>query len=134
MKYISGQFALNLPCSLNTCGDWHSSALNWDKLSFKESGDSLFGEYGIEECSSVPEHNGVFKIANTIRALLDLLEEGNFAVAQGAKDDFICNDEYTTEFFNKVKLLKGNSNWGDINRFMEREYEMEWVQFRKDNI
>jgi len=24
MKYITGIHALNLPCSLDTCGDWHS--------------------------------------------------------------------------------------------------------------
>ena len=29
MKYISGINALNLPCSLDTCGDWHTSALQW---------------------------------------------------------------------------------------------------------
>lgn len=129
MKYISEIFALNLPCSLETCGDWHTSGINWDNLRFKESDDSVFKDYGIEECDCVPEHPGVYKIANTLRALLDLLSEGNFGVAQGAKEDFICNDKYTSEFFNKVILLRNNKNWSDIDRFMGREYKMDWVRF-----
>ena len=32
MEYITGQYALNLSCSLNTTGDWHTSALNWKNV------------------------------------------------------------------------------------------------------
>lgn len=130
MKYITGQFALNLPCSLETCGDWHTSALDWGKLRFSESDNSIFGDYGIEKCSYVPEHPGEYNIANTLRALLDLFAEGNFAVAQGARDDFICNDKYTLEFFSKVALLRSRDNWKEIDKFMEKEYMMEWVRYR----
>ena len=48
MKYITGVHALNLPCSLLTCGDWHSPSLQWERLRFSESNDSVFGDYGIE--------------------------------------------------------------------------------------
>ena len=130
MKYISGAFALNLPCSLDTCGDWHASALDWSKLELRESDNSIFGEYGIERCNCVPEHTGEFNVANTLRALLDLLADGNFAVAQGARDDFICNDKYTDEFFNKTLELRGLGNWNEIDRFMEKEYMMEWLRFK----
>lgn len=131
MKYITGQFALNLPCSLETCGDWHTSAMNWDNLRFSESDDSIFGDYGIETCDCVPEHEGVFYVADTLRALLDLLIEGRFSVAQGAKDDFICNDSYTKEFFEKVYQLKSLSQWNKIDKFMEKEYELEWLDYRR---
>ena len=50
MKYITGQFALNLPCSLGTCGDWNTSAMNLANLRFSESDGSIFGDYGIETC------------------------------------------------------------------------------------
>lgn len=30
MEYISGIHALNLICNLDTCGDWHQSAIQWD--------------------------------------------------------------------------------------------------------
>lgn len=49
MKYLTGIHALNLPCQLSTCGDWHTSALQWSSLSLKESDDSVFRDYGIEE-------------------------------------------------------------------------------------
>lgn len=32
MKYISGVPALNIPCELNTTGDWHSACNDWDNL------------------------------------------------------------------------------------------------------
>ncbi len=43
----------------------------------------LFDNYGIELEKHIPEHDGVYAVANMIRALLDLLEEGNFSVVQG---------------------------------------------------
>ncbi len=74
MKYISGIYALNLRCSLETCGDWHTSSFSWEKLHFWESEGSFFGEYGIEPVIFVPEHEGEpLYQANHIRALLDML-------------------------------------------------------------
>ena len=134
MKYISEIFALNIPCSLETCGDWHTSALNWDNLRFRETDGSTFGEYGIETCDCVPEHEGTYYIADTLRALLDLLEIGNFAVAQGAKNDYICNDKYTNEFFEKVIMLRQHPNCVNIDSFMEKEYELEWLCFKGVDI
>lgn len=131
MKYISGIHALNLPCSLDTCGDWHTSALQWGSLKFLESDDSIFKDYGIESCSCVPENKGIFNIANTLRALLDLLVEGNFGIAEGAKEDFICNDRYTLEFFNKVIQLRDTYNWDKIDKFMEKEYKLQWLNFKE---
>lgn len=131
MQYITCIHALNLPCSLETCGDWHTSAIQWDNPQVRESNDSIFKDYGIEECSCVPKHKGTHHIANTLRALLDLLVEGSFGIAQGAKEDFICNDKYTKEFFSKVYMLKSMSNWQDINKFMQKEYMFEWDGYLK---
>lgn len=79
MKYLSGIHALNLPCSLLTDGDWHTSALAWKNYSYKESSKCVFGDYGIETQRSIPflKINNI-NIANHIRAVLDLLEEGDF--------------------------------------------------------
>ena len=76
-------------------------------------------------------NTGVFYVADTLRALLDLLIEGRFSVAQGAKDDFICNDSYNKEFFEKVYQLKSLSHWNKIDKFMEKEYELEWLDYRR---
>lgn len=130
MMYITGQQALNLPCSLETCGDWHTSALQWKKLNMRESNESLFGDYGIEVCDKVPENRGIFYTANTLRALLDLLLEGNFALAQGANNDFICNDKYNKEFMSKVMMLRDQAHWDKIDYFMGREFLFEWNKFK----
>lgn len=136
MLYITGIHALNLPCSLETCGDWHTSALHWENISNKmvESNNSIFGDYGLEDCNCVPENPGNYKVANTIRALLDLLVQGNYGVAQGMKDDFICNDKYTPEVFSLVSKLVNQPNWKEIDAFMGKEYKMQWLHYKEDNL
>lgn len=132
MWYLSGIHALNLPCELETCGDWHKSGLQWQKLSLLDSNDSLFGEYGIEREKAVPQHTELYHVANHIRALLDLLAQGNYSAAQGMKNDFICNDKYTEDIFHKVFLLKETDNWNEIDNFMGREYLMQWIKFKQE--
>lgn len=131
MQYITGIHALNLPCSLLTCGDWHCSALQWEKPQFASSEDSFFGEYGIEYCSVVPENEGTYAVANHIRALLDLLELGNYSVAQGMNQDFIGNDDYTDEVFAKVALMRELPHWREIDKFMGQEYYGKWLDHKK---
>ena len=131
MLYLSGVHALNLPCKLETCGDWHTSALQWRDLRLLDSDNSLFGDYGIETEKSVPEKMELYNVANHIRALLDLLVQGNFAAAQGMRDDFICTEKYTEQIFNKVALMSALTHWPDIDQFMGKEYFMQWVNFRE---
>ena len=129
MIYVSGIHALNIPCSLETCGDWHSSALRWKDVDIRDSSKSIFGDYGIESGHRIPHHEGTYNVANTIRALLDLLDDGNVAQAQGMNEDFICNSAYDEEVFEKVFLLRDRCNWDKINAFMGKEYKMKWVRF-----
>jgi hypothetical protein len=133
MRYITGIHALNLPCSLATCGDWHASALRWKNITFRDSEQSIFGLYGIEYGVKIPEHDKTYAAANHIRALLDLLELGRYASAQGMREDFICNDGYTEEVFKQVALMKSLANWCDIDHFMGREYLLEWLTYREKN-
>jgi hypothetical protein len=117
-----------------TCGDWHKSALKWDRSTIekrlRDSSKSLFGDYGIEPNKVIPENDGLFNVANHIRALLDLLADGNFSIAQGMRDDFICNEDYTDEVFNKAIMLVNASNWIEIDSFLEREYRNRWVEWK----
>ena len=133
MKYITGIHALNLNCSLETCGDWHQSGIQWERPTIRESSDSIFGDYGIEENEHIPENPGRHFTANHIRAILDLLSEGNFGYAQGMKEDFICNEKYTPEIFKKVFLLSKFPHWDKIKKFMGREYGVQWLNFLKAN-
>ena len=66
----------------------------------------LFKDWEIEPDHKIPDHpNKTYYVANHIRALLDLLELGNFTVAQGMKDDFICTDEYDEILFKKLSQM-----------------------------
>ena len=129
MKYITGVQALNLPCSLNTSGDWHRTAIKWEQLTSRESCESVFGEYGIETCSCVPFHPGAHHVANHLRACLDLIEAGNFSLAQGMRDDFLCDNTLDQDLFEHVLLLKDSERWEDIVRFMGMEYDTSWLKF-----
>ena len=119
MNYITGIHALNLPCSLETTGDWHTSALKWDDMIIKDSEKSIFKDYGIEIKKNIPEHNGFYNVANHIRAILDLLELEKFDYISNFKEDYICNDNYTEEIFKQVLKLLPNNN---IYDFMHKTY------------
>lgn len=123
--YITGIHALNLLCSLDTDGDWHCSALQWGKPTTGNTGKSVFGDYGIEFDKEIPEHSGKYAVANHIRALLDVLDRGQFGYAQGMRDDFIDEPKYTNEIFNKVLLLRDNDSWDAVSEFMGFEYYCE---------
>jgi len=126
MKYLTGIHALNLPCSLDTPGDWHGAALNWENLDIRESDASVFNDYGIELNRRVPGRESSPPVANHIRACLDLIESGSFGVAEGMNQNFIGNDRYTEEIFEKVCLLRERENWLEIYKFMHKEYGRAW--------
>jgi hypothetical protein len=134
MQYITGIHALNLPCSLETCGDWHRSALRWKDITFMDTENSFFKDYGIETQKHIPEHDETFAVANHIRALLDLLETRKFSVAQGMNNDFICNDGYTPEVFDKVAKMKELPHWPEIDRFMGKEYYSKWLDYKRQVV
>lgn len=131
MQYLTGQHALNIKCSLDTCGDWHTSALQWDNLKLFDSDKMFFKDYGIEQHEKIPNHEGGMFVANHIRAVLDLLELGNFAIAQGMNKDYICNPSYDMEIFNLVYEMNVLGNWEQIDKFMESEYLMKWVKYKQ---
>ena len=133
MKYISGIFALNINCDLDTCGDWHQSALKWDSFTLLESENSIWGDYGIEKNKTIPGHSVKYNVANHIRALLDLIQQYNFGLAGGMREDFICNDKYNKEIFEKVYMLRNSNRWNDISRFMGKEYCLRWIDFLEEH-
>lgn len=69
MRYISGLKALNLPCSLDTCGDWHTSAINWSNIETKESNKSFFKDWGIELCDVELLYNDFRNLYNMLGLL-----------------------------------------------------------------
>jgi len=130
MEYISGIYALNVPCRLDTCGDWHYSALNWNNIAYLDTARSPFGEYGIEQGKLLRGREGSYAVANHIRALLDLIAAGDFAAARGMRDDFICNSAYDDEIFGMVIKLQDTARWSEIDMFMGKEYMMKWENYK----
>lgn len=59
MLYLTGVYALNIENSSNTCGNWHTSSLNWRNIELVESSNSIFQEWGIINVNK-----------NTIKSLL----------------------------------------------------------------
>ena len=131
MQYLTGVHALNLRCELDTCGDWHRSALAWKNLTIRDTENSIFGDYGLEFNKKIPNHEELFTVANHIRALLDLIAEHDFPNAQGMKEDFICDDQYTVEIFNKIMILCDLPGYKEIDEFMQKEYRLEWINFKR---
>ena len=132
MKYISGIHALNILCDLDTPGDWHQPALNWNAIHELDSSDMFFKDYGIETDKPIPEHSEKYCVANHIRALLDLLQQGMFSITQGMNNDFICNEAYDSEIFSKVYSMQSLGNWELIDNFMMKEYKMKWINYKRE--
>ena len=73
---------------------------------------SVYGDWGIEPNHSISSHEGVFPVANHLRACLDMLDTGNFYHPQGMRDDFIGWYAYTPLIFEKVMLLGDLPHYG----------------------
>lgn len=129
--YLSGLHALNIQCELETCGDWHQSALDWNKITLYDENSRFFGSYGIERDKTIPEHSGLFNVANTLRACLDLIEDGKYSILYGMKNDFLGTTKYYCELFSKVYEMRSLDNWHDIDSFMSEEFLMEWIRFKQ---
>lgn len=133
MLYLTGIHALNIEDSLETCGDWHTSALDWGSIKLQDSNKSIFKDWGIEEGKVIPEHKELYNVANTLRAVLDLMIVGMTDYLKGFRNDFFCTDIYNKEFFSKVIQLKSLDNWKDIDNLMKREFMFEWDNYVKEN-
>lgn len=131
MLYLSGIHALNIEDNLDTCGDWHTSSLDWSNITLVNSENSLLKDWGIENNKTIPEHSESYSVANTLRAILDMMVCGKTDFLKGFREDFICTDKYNNEFFNKVILLRSLNNWGNIDSLMTREFMSEWDKFKE---
>jgi hypothetical protein len=134
MKYISGVIALNLPCSLDTTGDWHRSSLPWDKVDIKDTENSSLGAWGIEKDVFVRELDGKYNVANTLRACVDFLDTDKYLSAEGMRRDYLGNDKYNQELFNAVYSLKPHKTaeqWSNISKVMEKDYMLKWLNYLK---
>lgn len=136
MKYVSGIHALNLPCAIDTAGDWHAPSQDWDAPWVLISDESIFGSWGIETNRTIPfasTPQRLVNIANHIRACLDLLEHNRLTLARGMREGFIDNENYTPMVFELVERLKDVPHWPAINKLMIKEYGLDWLHRETQN-
>ena len=131
MQYISGRYALNLPCSLDTSGDWHAASLDWEHLPLLHSEKNFYKDYGIEKHDTPHGLTGTYFVANHIRACLDMLLAFDFSNLSGMRKDFICTDQYDDEIFQKIYMLRDHPRWKEIDQFIEKEYMMKWLRWKE---
>ena len=131
MRYVTGIFALNLPAPEKTPGDWHFSALNWNQARTWDTDVSVFGDFGIYT-GDVPGL-GKVPVANHLRACLNMLSWGDYGTIEGMREYFIADDSYATLLFSQVLLLKHSPQWEQIDDFLNREYRMLWMTFKREN-
>lgn len=131
MDYLTGRYALNIPCKLNTTGDWHYCTLDWDNPLILNSDDSIFGNYGLEPCNQDYHRNSPPFKANHLRACLDLFALNKLGSLQRLRADILGNDEYTEELITKLYLLKGVAHWKAIDAFMLKEYPRAWTAYKE---
>ncbi len=134
MEYITDIHALNLECDLGTTGDWHASAIRWEHPRTLDTGETPWGDWGIEVDSDrwVPGNPGRHNIANHVRALCDMVYLGRLSNAQGMSEVFLDGDEYDEDIFEHIYMLRETPRWAAVNEFMGREYGRKWVSYRRE--
>lgn len=132
MKYVTGVNALNFNCVRNAYGNCDAALSKLEGAEVKETEGSIYGEYGVLAFDGVPGYAGTLYVANMLRALLDLLVDGDFTSAEGARDTYIRNDAQSREFMEHVAELNGLVPWGPIDAFMRKEFMMDWIRFKME--
>ncbi len=101
MKYISGIHALNLRCSLQTCGDWHQSGIQWKMPTVRESSNSLFGDYGIEKILTSLNMRELSILLIISGPVWIYWRKEISVMLKECVTSLFCNDSYTPEIFKK---------------------------------
>ena len=126
MKYITGLHALSIPCSLETCGDFHHLP-DWKHPTVMNTSTAFFKDWGLE-WHEIPGHRGKrIPVANHIRACLDMLEMRDYINLQGMNAVYFDAPYYNEYIFNHVLRMQTLPYWKEIDAFMESEYFMSWV-------
>ena len=134
MKYITGIIAFGVECNRNSVGRWNITKEEFldDKLmELKESDESPFKDYGIEENKLVPYHDiCTYNVADHVRAYVDMLHDEQF---DELKDlfyecivDLKCRHDIFMLVYGKLRHLKG---FRKVNEFMTDEFGSAWVAY-----
>ncbi len=107
------------------------SELDWNEPSFKNSEKSIFKDYGIERDILVAKlgFERTYNKANSLRTLLDILEDGIAPLSRfRSLTETICKEStLQAEFFDKVLLLSESPRWNEIAKEMVEVFSVKWI-------
>jgi transcriptional regulator with XRE-family HTH domain len=139
-KYLSMEQAFNTRPKTypKTSGDWHPFSYLYElkDADFVEIGQNPFGAWGIDNNVKIPKYNNAkryYKVANHLRAFLDLLYYQQFTKAKEALEDFIVTDAYNAVIFRKVALFKKSLDWSKIDSLMDNYFATQWRKYKRDH-
>lgn len=134
MMYLTGPLAFGIECERESCGRWNIPKTDWlneDLMVLKDSDESPFKSYGIEENKIVPYHEFcAYSVANHVRAYCDMLYECRFDELKDVFGEYIrsmnCRKDIFMLVYGKLKYL---AEFPEINKFMENEFGNAWVSY-----
>lgn len=134
MRYITGIIAFGVECQRNSIGKWNitkNDFLNEKLMELKESDESPFKDYGIEENKIVPYHDFcTYNVADHVRAYLDMLHEGMFSELKGLFYECIgdgkCRHDIFMTVYGKLRHL---AEFKEVNEFMLEEFGNAWISY-----
>lgn len=139
MKYLTGILAMQIPCDLPSQGIWRLSRkdfLNDELFVLKESDDSRYKDWGIEQNKIVPGREFMlYNVANHVRAYIDMLEDMQFDTLKGLFMEAIaepkCRHDIFMAAYGKLRHL---ADWQEYNSFMKKEFGNSWESYKSSVI
>lgn len=135
MNYVTGICAFGVPDDTKSCGIWNIRKHQYlgDDFLTRESESSVFGEWGIQENKMVPYHDlCTYRVANHVRAYVDMLEMCKFDEMHGLFANAIDNGECRLDIFMLVYgKMRNLPYYEGIHRFMCEEFGNAWTSYIK---
>ena len=125
MKYITGKQALEIQFMRDN-GGASANPPDFTQLTLENTEDSLLGSYGIETGFTVPQHDGTFAVADTVRALIDLIVSCRFSEAEGFRQQPYWHESLMPELFYRVWVFYGYPMWEAVATFLWQECGKAW--------
>lgn len=136
MQYLTGLLAFGIPCDLDTNGMWgfRSSDYSNDEhfaTFLRDSDNSPFKEVGIVNNVYIDQRPlCTYRVANHVRAYLDMLYEGKFDELKGLYQVAIGRPKYRQDIFMQVYgKLRHLACFDEVSNFLCDEFGTGWVSY-----
>lgn len=127
MKYISTIQALNLHYEDQiTPGDWHAPSTDFINIDWFDTNNSPFDDFDIK-LRKYPTIEQDIPVAGHVRACLDAIVDGKYALISDMKEHFIGNDELNSLFLRKLLLIKNTTQFNECFNKILKTYRLDWI-------